>query len=188
MKAETLARLEQIARGETIPKSGGTAGTPGTLHFVPVQKRPSFQAFHVFQVEHDMVGNKRFEPGTSPGTCPLPLDIAEAERAAIAIELGRVPPAYAYSWAAFQSRKPGNVAEAEWLRAVDAAGRFLDEWASLALDFGWRPPDIFGPGGLAWFCAGERVRALGPDNAISASGRIFARLSLAEEITKIGQS
>ena len=99
-----------------------------------------------------------------------------------------MPPAYADAWAAFQTRKPAQVSEAEWLRAVDAAGRFLDEWASLALDFGWRPPDIFGPGGLAWFCAGERVRALGPDNAISASGRIFARLSLAEEITKIGQS
>jgi hypothetical protein len=24
--------------------------------------------------------------------------------------------------------------------------------------------DIFGARGLAWFCAGERVRALGPDN------------------------
>ena len=67
---------------------------------------------------------------------------------------------------------------------MDDAGRFLDEWASLTLDFGWRPLDIFGPGGLAWFCAGERVRALGPDNAITASGRIFARLSLAEEIAK----
>ena len=152
----------------------------------PAQKSPSFHAFHVFQGKHDIVGNKRFEPGTSPGTCTLPLNITEAERAAIAIELGRVPPAYADSWAAFQSRKPGHVAEAEWLRAVDDAGRFLDEWASLALDFGWRPPDIFGPGGLAWFCAGERVRALGPDNAITASGRIFARLSLAEEIAKQG--
>jgi hypothetical protein len=98
-----------------------------------------------------------------------------AERAAIAIELGRVPPAYADAWAAFQTRKPGHVSEAEWLQAADDAGRFLDEWAGLALDFGWRPADIFGLGGLAWFCAGERVRALGPDNAVTASGRIFTR-------------
>ena len=185
MRPDVMAELCAIMRGERVGM-GGTPGTPGTLTLVPAQKRPLFHAFPVFPVEHDIVGNKRFEPGTSPGTCPLPLNIAEAERAAIAIELGRVPPAYAYSWAAFQSRKPGNVAEAEWLRAVDDAGRFLDEWASLALDFGWRPPDIFGPGGLAWFCAGERVRALGPDNAITASGRIFARLSLAEEIAKQG--
>jgi hypothetical protein len=98
-----------------------------------------------------------------------------AESAAIAIELGRVPPAYADAWAAFQIRKPGHRVEAEWFRAVDDAGRFLDDWAGPALDFGWRPDDIFGAGGLAWFCAGERVRALGPANAITASGRIFAR-------------
>jgi hypothetical protein len=30
------------------------------------------------------------------------------------------------------------------------------------------------------------VRALGPDNAITASGRIFARLSLAAELAKQG--
>jgi hypothetical protein len=130
----------------------------------------------VFRPEPDTAGYGHFEPGTSSGTGTLSLNITEAERAAIAIELGRVPPAYADAWAAFQTRKPAQVSEAEWFRAVDAAGRFLDEWASLALDFGWRPPDIFGPGGLAWFCAGERVRALGPDNAITASGRIFARL------------
>jgi hypothetical protein len=131
--------------------------------------------FHVFRAEHDNVGNEHCEPGTSAGTCPLPDDVAEAERAAIAIELGRVPPAYADSWAAFQTRKPGHVSEAEWFRAVDDAGRFLDEWSALALGFGWRPSDIFGLGGLAWFCAGERVRALGPDNAITVSGRIFTR-------------
>jgi hypothetical protein len=79
-------------------------------------------------------------------------------------------------------RRPGS--EADWFRAVDDAGRFRDEWAGLALDFGWQPSDIFGQCGVAWFCAGERVRALGPDNAITASGRIFARLSLAAEIAK----
>ena len=184
MRPDVMAELCAIMRGERVRMGG----TPEHREHCACSRAesPSFHVFPVFQGEHDIVGNKRFEPGTSPGTCTLPLDIAEAERAAIAIELGRVPPAYADAWAAFQSRKPGHVAEAEWFRAVDDAGRFLDEWASLALDFGWRPPDIFGPGGLAWFCAGERVRALGPDNAITASGRIFARLSLAEEIAKQG--
>ena len=40
----------------------------------------------------------------------------------------------------FNPENRANVAEAEWLRAVDAAGRFLDEWASLALDFGGMSP------------------------------------------------
>ena len=97
------------------------------------------------------------------------------ERTAIAIELGRVPPAYANAWAAFQTRKPPQVSWGDWYRAMDDAGRFLDAWAELALDFGWQSPDIFGPDGLAWFCAGERVRALGPDNAVTASGLIFMR-------------
>jgi hypothetical protein len=185
MRPEVMAELRAIMRGERVGM-GGTAGTPGTSTFVPAQKCPWFRVFRVFRPEHDTAGNGHFEPGTSSGTCTLSLNITEAERAAIAIELGRVPPAYADAWAAFQTRKPGHVAEAEWFRAVDDAGRFLDEWAGLALDFGWRPSDIFDAGALAWFCAGERVRALGPDNAITASGRIFARLSLAEEIAKQG--
>lgn len=132
-----------------------TSPTPGTPDAVAAPKSSLFQVFQLFQVEHD--------------------DFAVAERAAIAIELGGVPPAYADGWAAFQIRKPGHVSAAEWSRAVDDADRFLDEWANLAFDFGWRPDDIFGRDGLAWFCAGERVRALGPSNAIAASGRIFGR-------------
>jgi len=102
-------------------------------------------------------------------------ECAEAERAAIAIVDARVPPAYAEAWAALQLRKPGPVSADDWFRAVDDAGRFLDEWATLALDFGWQPDDIFGPSGLAWFCAGKRIRALGPCNAITTNGRIFTR-------------
>ena len=54
-------------------------------------------------------------------------------------------------------------------------------WAALALEFGWHPSDIFGPGGLAWFCMGGRVMAIGqnschhrvsPDfHAIAKAGR-----------------
>lgn len=123
---------------------------------VPMKSKPAlFQVFQVFQVEHD--------------------EFAEAERAAIAVVDGRVPTAYADAWAAFQIRKPGHASAGDWYRAVDDAGRFLDAWARLALDFGWRPPDIFGSGGLAWFCAGERIRALGLDNAVTVAGRVFTR-------------
>jgi hypothetical protein len=174
MRPDALAELCAIMRGERARSAGtpGTPGTPGTSTIVPARKCPSFHVFHVFQVKHDKVGNEYFEPGTTGGTDD---DVALAERAAIAIEDGRVPPAYADAWAAFQMRKPNRVAEADWRQAADDAGRFLDEWAALALGFHWQPSDIFGPDGLAWFCAGERVRALGPDNAVTSSGRIFAR-------------
>lgn len=170
MRADVLERLSAIARGEIASVPGGThgtrgttrvltaslhgtlAGTPGTLKG---QKSQLFRVFQAFQVEHN--------------------EFAEAERAAIAVVDGQVPTAYADAWAAFQIRKPGDASAGDWYRAVDDAGRFLDAWAALALDFGWRPTDIFGPLGLAWFCTGERVRALGPGNAITASGRIFTR-------------
>ena len=166
MQSDALTELCAIMRG--VP--GGTPGTPGTTRVLtlsepgtrarppgtPMGKRsPLFQVFQVFQVEHD--------------------EFAEAERAAIAVVDGRVPAAYADAWAAFQIRKPGQASAGDWYRAVDDAGRFLDAWAELALDFGWRPSDVFGPSGLAWFCAGERIRALGPDNTITTIGRIFTR-------------
>lgn len=168
MRSDVLERLGRIARGEIISVPGGTGGTPGTpralpssapgtLATIPARKGPPFQVFQVFQAEHDE------------------LAVAVAERAAIASVDGRVPPAYADAWAVLQTRKPGHVSEANWLRAVNDTGRFLDEWAALAFDFGWRSDDIFGREGLSWFCNGEHVRALGPDNAITASGRIFER-------------
>jgi len=174
MRPDALAELCAIMRGERV-QSVGTAGTPGTLTTVPTQKCPSFHMFHVFQAERNKAANEHSRPGTTSGTFPADDDVAVAERLAIAIELGRVPPAYAGAWAAFQMRKPDPVAEADWRQAANDAGCFLDEWATLALGFGWRPSDIFGSDGLAWFCAGERVRALGPSNAITVSGRLFTR-------------
>jgi len=108
MRADALAELRAIMRGERA-QSSGTDGTPGTLTIVRAQKCPSFHAFHVFRSQQGILRNEHFEPGTRAGTWPLPHDITEAERAAIALELGRVPPTYADAWAAFQTRKPGHV-------------------------------------------------------------------------------
>lgn len=150
--------LFQAEHPEHLEQRGFLASPPpGTSAALSARKSSLFQVFHVFQVEHD--------------------EFAVAERAAIAVQDGKIPPAYADAWAVFQVRKPGHVSAAAWFQAVDNAGRFLDEWAGLALDFGWRPSDIFGSDGLAWFCAGERVRSLGPDNAITAFGRIFTRFT-----------
>jgi hypothetical protein len=175
MKAETLAHLEKIGRGEIAPKSGVTGVTSVTLKAVTPQKPAPLHLLHLLHLERDKKKTANSGGVTAGVTSKLSDAFDLAERAAIAIELGRVPPDYADAWAAFQTRQPGHVSEAEWLRAVDDAGSFLDEWAGLALDFGWQSPDIFGVGGLVWFCAGERVRAFGPDNVITASGRIFAR-------------
>lgn len=169
MQADVLAELCAVMRG--VP--AGTPGTPGTSRFVPGQKRPLFQLFRPFRVERDPGQKAQFGPGTRARTSSDAFDLAE--RAAIAIELGLVPPCYADAWADFQIHKPGHTTDRGWRQAVNDAGRLLDEWAVLAFDFGWRASDIFDLHGLAWFCAGERIRALGPDNAVTASGRIFTR-------------
>lgn len=174
MKAETLARLGQIARGEIVPKSRVTGVTGVTRRVVTLQKPASLHLLHPLHLGTGKGKTQHFGNATDVTDDPSEaFDLGE--RAAIAIELGRVPPAYADAWAAFQTRKPVHVSETEWLRAVDDAGHFLDEWAGLALDFGWQPADIFGAAGLAWFCCGERIRALGPSNAITTAGRVFTR-------------
>jgi hypothetical protein len=51
----------------------------------------------------------------------------------------------------------------------------------LALEFQWSPGDPFNVprdgvhSGLVWFLKGEAVRALGPEHAITESGRVFDR-------------
>lgn len=188
MKAEVLARLETIARGEIVPKSDVTGVTGVTRQAVTPRKATLLHRLHLLHLENGKRETAHFN-GVTAGVTGEPSDAFDvAERAAIAIELGRVPPAYADAWAAFQTRQPGGVSEAEWFRAIDTAGRFLDEWAGLALGFGWRPLDIFGLGGLAWFCAGERVRALGPDNAVTTDGRVFTRSKVNLVGRRVGDS
>jgi hypothetical protein len=95
--------------------------------------------------------------------------------------LGSVPQPYLDGWARLQSQRPAAIPQLQWRQAVDSAGRFLDEWGSLTETFGWSPGDLFDvphdgrPGGVAWFLIGERVRALGPEHAITTSGRVFDR-------------
>ena len=74
-----------------------------------------------------------------------------------------------------------QVSDEEWRQAIDDAGKFLDTWSSLALEFGWTTGDLFdvprvgSPGGLVWFLVGETVRALRPAHATIESGRDFLR-------------
>jgi hypothetical protein len=71
----------------------------------------------------------------------------------------------------------------EWWQVIDDAGRFLDQWGSRAVEFGWTPGDLFdvpnetGKCGLAWFLHGDSVRSLEPDGAFMESGRVFDKLT-----------
>ena len=108
---------------------------------------------------------------------PLEIEVEIEERKAMAAD--SVPEPYLDAWARLQVQKPMGVSEADWRLAIDAAGRFLDQWGSLAVEFGWTPGDLFDvtpdchTGGLIWFLNGEDVRFLGPDHPVTKSGRVF---------------
>jgi hypothetical protein len=179
MQAETLARLERIARGEiALPRgvTGATSATGATgaaAKPVELQKVPLLPPLHPLHAIADKGETTDF---ADPRVTRIAFDAcALAERIAIALELGRVPLAYAEAWARLQVQKPSHLSEPIWRRALDDAGCVLDEWGALAFEFGWWPNDIFGRRGLAFFCAGERVRALGPNHAVTVSGRTFLR-------------
>jgi len=53
--------------------------------------------------------------------------------------MGSVPELYLDAWARLQCQNPMRVSDAEWRQAIDDAGRFLDQWGSLADEFQWWP-------------------------------------------------
>jgi TubC N-terminal docking domain len=95
---------------------------------------------------------------------PAEPDVVEIEeRAAMA---GGVPGPYLYTWARLQYQRPFGASDQEWWQVIDDAGRFLDQWGSRAVEFGWTAGDLFDvprdgkPGGLVWFLGGEAFRQL----------------------------
>src|SRR5262245_318837 len=52
------------------------------------------------------------------------------ERAAIAIHDGGIPEVYAEPFARLQIAQPLGIHHHRWLRAIDDAGRFLDQWGT----------------------------------------------------------
>jgi hypothetical protein len=36
-----------------------------------------------------------------------------------------------------------RISDAEWRQAIDDAGRFLDQWGSLAIELGWAAGELF---------------------------------------------
>jgi hypothetical protein len=190
MKAETLAFLVQVARGEIGSKSSGTAGTPGTSSSVTAQKYPFYLVYRPFQVEHDESGKAQFGVGTTVGT-RLHDDFEVAERTAIVELDGGAPREWAEGFARLdRARPPDDVPQRRWLQFIDDCGTFLDGgWAAKAAALGWGPLDLFGcdryrPGaridqaGLLWLMAGRRLVALTADSATietASGGRLTYR-------------
>jgi hypothetical protein len=117
------------------------------------------------QHKAEIVAALRLEGGIAP---PEPDEAEIEERKGMAA--GGVPGPYLDTWARLQCQRPIGVGEAACLRAIDDAGRFVDQWASLAVEFGWKPGDLFdvprdGAMGLVWWLKSRTVTALGPEHA-----------------------
>jgi hypothetical protein len=124
-----------------------------------------------------------------PQEAAIPLgEMADAieERAALAAD--SVPAVYLEAWARLQCLRPLTVAEDVWRLAINDGGALLDAWGAKAVELRWPAHCLFAwprpgkPGGLIWHLQGERVEALGEQQAWIGDGRIFNRLDPNREI------
>ena len=178
MRAELLAELCAIARGEDAakpPVTPVTPATPVTLQLGYRSKAAALQALQRLQAKGDNRGRVASSPVTAP--VPLPSDPDETaieERAGLAAD--RVPSVYVDAWARLNCQKPTSVSEAEWRLALDDGGLFLDAWGADAAEMKWTPGELFGASaGLAWRLAGTRVEAVGADHVRLSDGRTITR-------------
>jgi hypothetical protein len=178
MEADLVARLLRTMQGTSIPKIGVTGVAPVTGALVTCSKSLKLQGLQGLQVENSKEGNNVAKGVTARVTeLFIPDEAGIDERAGLT--MGGVPKPYLDAWARLQARQLFGINEARRRQAIDDAGRFLDQWGSLAVEFSWSQGDLFDVprdgnlGGLAWFIEGEAVRALGPEHAITISGRVF---------------
>jgi hypothetical protein len=186
MRHELRERLASFLRGGAPPKTGvtgvtGVAGVPATC-----PKSLKLQQLRQLRIETDKLANDVIRGVAGDVTSPPEPDEAEIEERK-GIAMASVPEPYRDAFARLKCQRPIGVGEAARLRAIDDAGRFVDQWASLAVEFGWKPGDLFdvpreGKSGLVWHLAGETVRSIGPDGAFTTSGRVFDRLTRDEWI------
>ena len=95
------------------------------------------------------------------------------ERAGLA---DSVPAVYLDAWARLNCQKPVGVTEAEWQRALQDGGLFLDQFGKEAAALGWTPRELFAIAtGIVWRLAGELVVGVGSYRVLLPHGRSIER-------------
>ncbi len=120
--------IKALSVSEVSQASGADSGTPGHI----LNRSKSVPLSH-------------FTRAGTVGQSPLATDADE--RAAITEEGASVPREWAEGFARMQCQAPPTgCRQSEWIAVVDAAGRFLDRWATQAGRLGWTTADLFGVG------------------------------------------
>jgi hypothetical protein len=175
MRADALAALLVVMRGDPVAEAHVTPATPVTLQPGYRSKALEVQALQPLQVKTGKEGKGDFSPVTASVTAFLEADAdAIEERAGLAADA--VPDVYLDAWARTNCQKPFRASEGEWRLALDDGGRFLDAWGAEAAALGWTPGELFDvTAGLVWRLCGERVVAVAADHVRLSDGRMIRR-------------
>jgi hypothetical protein len=175
MRADALAALRAIMRGDPLAESHVTPATPVTLQPGYRLKAIELQALQPLQAEAGKDRRGDCSPVTAPVTAlPEPHEAAIEERAGLAAD--RIPRVYLDAWARLNCQKSEGVSEAEWRLAQNDGGRFLDEWGDKAARQGITPNYLFGVcEGLIWRLRGAHVVSLSPQEIRLSDGRTARR-------------
>src|SRR5271163_2837295 len=166
MTPEIAKRLALVYPGLSIPATGvvGVADVADASRYV--RRHQEIRQLRPLRLEIDKrgkTGSKAVAAGVAT-TLDAEADAIE-ERAAIISETCPAP--YADTFARLNHQKPMTVSDAQWSRAIDDAGRFLDDWGAEAAAMQWSAGELFDlpregkPGGIVWQLKGDRVNALG---------------------------
>jgi hypothetical protein len=170
MKSDLASKLQSAMRGGITTKTGvtGVTGVAGVA--ATCAKSLKLQRLRLLRVKNTKLANDAIRGVVAGVAAPLDPDQVELEERK-ALAMGSVPELYLDAWARLQCQKPFSVSDAGWRQAIDDAGRFLDQWGSLAVEFQWAPRDLFdvpridGTCGLVWWLKARTVTALGPEHA-----------------------
>jgi hypothetical protein len=147
--------------------------------------KPSKAPFEGFEGDRGRSVSPNLPSALVVGATVVP-EIDEAEREAIAIELGGVPGIYASEFARLQAHAPPEVPIDRWHQFINDAGIFLDQWGCEAERLGWSAEELFDlhpdapmarydQMGLIWMLKGERAVALTATEAKLSGGLTFYR-------------
>ena len=183
MTPEMRKRLALVFPGLSTSVTG-VAGVTGVTDPARYARKPQqLRQLRPLRLENGKTGKAENEAsrGVTAGvtaTLDAEADAIE-ERAALVSEACPAP--YADTFARLNHQKPITVSDAQWSRALDDAGRFLDDWGAEAAAMQWSAGELFDlprdgrPGGLVWQLQGERVEALGADHVRLGDGRTVER-------------